>query len=177
MLSGETASGQYPRETVRVMSQIVIEAERSREYYQKRDILPLPGSAVESIEFSASRIAHHVGAVAISCLTHSGKAARVLAKYRPDTPIVAIVDNPSVLRQLAFVWGVQGIVIPKIVGTDDLFTMVETVLGQNGWAEPEDLVVVTAGIPTLRRGTTNMVKVHRIGAAAERVARGRPSDT
>ncbi len=68
------------------------------------------------------------------------------------------------IRRLSFVWGVRGVLISKIVSTDDLFTMVERVLLENEWAQPEDLVVVTAGIPTLRRGTTNMVKVHRMGA-------------
>jgi pyruvate kinase len=61
-------------------------------------------------------------------------------------------------------WGVRGHTIPNIVATDDLFQMVEQVLTERKWAQAEDLVVVTAGIPTLRRGTTNMVKVHRIGS-------------
>ncbi len=168
MLSGETAGGQFPLEAVSTMARIILEAERSKEFYSgPKNILPLPGSAVESIEFSASRIATHTGAVAIGCITHSGVAAKTLAKFRPDTPIVAITDNEAVLRKLAFVWGVRGVTIPKILGTDDLFAMVENVLMVNGWAEPEDLIVVTAGIPTLRRGTTNMVKVHRVGAQTE----------
>ena len=169
MLSGETASGDYPLEAVETMARIILESERARDLYSgPRDILPMPGSVVESIEFSASRIANHVGAVAIACLTHSGMAARVLAKYRPDTPIVAIMDNEEALRRLAFVWGIRGVMIPKIVSTDDLFAMVEKVLLTHGWAEAEDLVVVTAGVPTLRRGTTNMVKVHRIAASNDR---------
>lgn len=171
MLSGETASGAYPMEAVRTMARIVLEAERSRDLYSgpgPREIVPMPGSIVESIEFSASRIATHVGAVAIACLTHSGMAARSLAKYRPETPIVAIMDNEAMLRRLQFTWGVRGVLIPKIVGTDDLFAMVENVLKAEGWADQEDLVVVTAGVPTLRRGTTNMIKVHRIGAINER---------
>lgn len=169
MLSGETASGEYPLEAVRTMVRIIVEAERSRESYAiPRDILPIPGSVVESIEFSTSRIAYHTGAVAIACLTHSGTAARVLAKFRPETPIVAIMDSEASLRKLAFVWGVRGALIPRIVGTDDLFAMVEDVMIREGWAEQEDLVVVTAGVPTLRRGTTNMVKVHRVGAPMDR---------
>jgi pyruvate kinase len=169
MLSAETASGQYPFETVRTMGRIVLDAERSRDNFSRhRDNPALPGSVVDAIEHSAASIAKQVGAVAIACLTHSGMAARTLAKYRPTTPIVAIMDNEASLRKLAFVWGVRGTIIPKIVATDDLFAMVEKVLQSNGWAEAEDLVVVTAGIPTLRRGTTNMIKVHRVGATAER---------
>jgi pyruvate kinase len=173
MLSGETASGEYPIETVEVMSRIVVEAERNKEFSRgPTDLIPMPGSTVESIEFSASRIAHHVGAVAIACLTHSGMAARALAKFRPDTPIVAIMDKESMLRRLMFCWGVRGVVIPRILATDDLFQMVENVLVQEKWAHMGDVIVVTAGVPTLRRGTTNMVKVHKIGAASERGPKG-----
>lgn len=169
MLSGETAGGDFPVETVRTMARIIIEAERSREYFQSSgDRAPISGSVVDAVEWSASKIAEQIGAVAIACLTHSGMAAKTLAKYRPETPIVAIMDNEEQLRRLAFVWGVRGVLIPKIVATDDLFAMVEDVMQSCSWASKDDLVVVTAGIPTLRRGTTNMVKVHRIGATGDR---------
>jgi len=169
MLSGETASGSYPSETVSTMTRIVLEAERVKGLYARNpQIVPIPGSVVNAIESSAAIIADQVGAVAIACLTHSGTAAKTLAKYRPDVPIVAIMDNEIMLRRLAFVWGVRGELIPKIVATDDLFSMVENVLRSSGWADLEDLVVVTAGVPTLKRGTTNMVKVHRIGVPSSR---------
>lgn len=165
MLSGETASGKYPFDSVRTMARIVIEAERSMaEYSRHTKASPAPGSTVDAIELAASVMAHQVGAVAIACLTHSGTAAKTLAKYRPQPPIVAIMDNELMLRRLSFLWGVRGVLIPKIVATDDLFAMVENVLQEHQWAAAEDLVVVTAGVPTLKRGTTNMVKVHRIGA-------------
>lgn len=173
MLSAETASGQYPREAVRVMTRIILEAEQAKEVYSRHpDVLPLPGSVVDAIEASAAHIAEQVGAVAIACITHSGMAARTLAKYRPVTPIVAIMDHEPTLRRLSFVWGVQGEIIPKILATDDLFAMVEKVLKNSGWADSQDLVVVTAGVPTLRRGTTNMIKVHRMGVQSERPPRG-----
>jgi pyruvate kinase len=169
MLSAETASGRYPMETVQVMARIVAESERSMDVYGRNHVTsPVSGSVVDSIEYSASKIARAVGAVGIACLTHSGMAARTLAKYRPETPIIAIMDSEANLRRLAFVWGVQGTLIPKLVATDDLFAMVENVMQSKGWAQAEDLVVVTAGVPTLRRGTTNMVKVHRVGVSAER---------
>jgi pyruvate kinase len=166
MLSGETASGQYPVDTVQVMSRIIIESERSQELFTgpQHNILPMPGSVVESIEFSASRIANHVGAVALATITHSGVAAKALAKFRPQVPIIAVTENEEVIRRLQFVWGVRGVTIPKIVATDDIFAIVERVLNDHGWAEAEDLIVVTAGVPTLRRGTTNMIKVHRVSA-------------
>ena len=169
MLSGETASGQYPFEAVETMARIITESERSKELYSgPQNILPMPGSVVESIEFSASRIANHVGAVAIATITHSGVAAKSLAKYRPEKPIIAITESEEVLRRLAFVWGVRGLLIPKIVGTDDIFGVVEKRLVERKLAEAEDNIVVTAGIPTLGRGTTNMVQVHRVGVKPSR---------
>lgn len=165
MLSGETASGEYPVETVNTMARIILDAERMKTAHSRHPLLtPKAGIVVDAIEHSAAGIADQVGAIAIACLTHSGMAARTLAKYRPNVPVVAITDNEMMLRRLSFVWGVQGVIIPKIVATDDLFAMVENVLKTNLWAQAEDLIVVTAGVPTLRRGTTNMVKVHRIGA-------------
>jgi pyruvate kinase len=172
MLSGETAAGKYPLEAVRMMSKIILGAQDSlAEYTTRPQVQPLPGSAVDSIEYSASKIAFHVGASAVACLTHSGMAARTLSKYRPETPIVAIMDSAESLRKLSFVWGVQGVIIPKILATDDLFAMVEKVLTEAGLAHDGDWIVVTAGVPTLRRGTTNMVKVHQIGAPIERPSR------
>ncbi len=172
MLSGETAAGEYPLEAVRMMSRIILGAQDSlSEYTTRPQVQPLPGSAVDSIEYSASKIAFHVGASAVACLTHSGMAARTLSKYRPETPIIAIMDSAESLRKLSFVWGVQGVLIPKILATDDLFAMVEKVLTEAELAQDGDWIVVTAGVPTLRRGTTNMVKVHQIGAPMERPTR------
>ena len=174
MLSAETASGQYPLEAVRVMSKVILEAEQFRSSYGRHpDLIPMSGSVVDSIEFSASRIADHVGAAAITCLTHSGVAAKALSKFRPSRPIVAITDNEDSLRKLAFVWGVQGVLIPDIVATEDVFEMAERVLTEHKWAQVDDLVVVTAGMPTLRRGTTNMMKVHRVGSLVEKAAKNR----
>jgi pyruvate kinase len=173
MLSGETASGEYPAIVVETMAKIVVEAESAMDSYSRhRNKFPVPGSVVDAIEHSAAQMAQQVGAVAIAALTHSGMAARTLAKYRPDSPIVAIMDDEVMLRRLGFVWGIRGAIIPKIVATDDLFAMVENALISNKWAEAEDIVVVTAGIPTLRRGTTNMVKIHKIGVHNERAPRG-----
>ena len=163
MLSAESASGEYPIEAVETMAKIILEAESEAVKYSVHEhLVPLSGSIVDSIEYSASKIATHVGASAIACLTHSGTAARTLAKYRPEIPIVAIMDNEASLRKLAFVWGVSGILIPELVATDDLFGMVSRVLVDHHRAEEEDYIVVTAGVPSLGRGTTNTIKVHQI---------------
>ena len=170
MLSAETASGEYPVEAVKMMARIIEGAEKSIHKYTNRPVnQPVPGSIIDSIEFAAARIANEIGATAIACVTHMGTSARAIAKYRPDIPIVAVIDRPEVLRRLAFVWGVEGILIPSIVPTDDLFMMLEEEFEKRGMVSDGDLIVVTAGIPSLRRGTTNTVKVHRVGSPMERM--------
>jgi len=166
MLSAESASGEYPVESVETMSRIIDEAEDGgRKYSTHLSMTPMSGSIVDSIEYSASKIATHVGASVIACLTHTGLAAKTLAKYRPEIPLVAIMDNEASLRKLSFVWGVEGILIPELVATDDLFGMVARVLTDHGRVGEDDFIVVTAGIPTLGRGTTNTIKVHQVKAA------------
>lgn len=165
MLSAESASGQYPVQAVETMAKIILEAESDTHLYSVHEnLIPISGSIVDSIEFSASRIASHVGAVAIACLTHSGTAVKTLAKYRPEIPIIAIMDNEASLRKLAFFWGIRGILIPELAATDDLFGMVAQELVKNGKAEDQDFVVITAGVPSLGRGTTNTIKVHQVKA-------------
>ncbi|MBS1961521.1 MAG: pyruvate kinase [Bdellovibrionales bacterium] len=175
MLSAESASGQYPVVAVETMARIILESERSKELYSAGGhvVMPMAGSVVESIEFSASRIATHTGSVAIAVITHSGVAAKSLAKYRPEIPIIAFTENDEVVRRLLFTWGIRSMKIPQIVPTDDIFAVVERVLAEHKLAEPEDLIVITAGIPTLRRGTTNMIKVHRVGASSQSPRPGR----
>jgi len=172
MLSGETASGSYPIEAVETMARVITESERSPELFARfQQIIPQPGSVVESIQFSASKIASHLSASILACITHSGVAARALAKYRPQTNIIAITERPEILRRLAFTWGVRGVAIDKLVATDDVFAMVERVLLEYKLSQKDETVVITAGIPTLRRGTTNMIKVHKIGASPSREIR------
>lgn len=169
MLSAESASGKYPLLAVKTMAKIIEGAENDYDRFSvKEQLLPIKGSVVESIEFSAARVASHVEAKAVVCLTHSGLAAKTVAKFRPSTPIIAIMDRDEAIRKLAFSWGVNGVLIPEIVATDDLFAMVEQVLVKHGIAKKGDFVVVTAGVPTLKKGTTNMIKAHQIGAPTAR---------
>lgn len=174
MLSAETASGDYPREAVAVMAKIVLEAERHQlEAALRKKQQPLAGIAVDAIEHAAAEIAELMDAAAIAVTTNSGMAARTLARHRPTKPIVAFMHNETALRKLAMVWGVHGQIAETFKDTDDLFDKIEEGLKRSGWAKDEDIIVVTAGIPSLMRGTTNMVKVHKVGASIER-ARGLP---
>ena len=163
MLSAESASGNYPVKTVQTMARILSEAQKHLKQLGINHVIDLPRTnVVEAIEQSAAKIAEQIGAAAIVCLTHSGHAAQMLSKYRPTIPIVAIVNQPHIYRRLGFFWGVHRLMIDKIVPTDAFFLKIDSLLKSHGWAKKGQKIVLTAGIPTLKRGTTNTIHIHQI---------------
>jgi pyruvate kinase len=176
MLSNETATGEYPIESVTTMSHIILGAETlsSRPITHANpwgsgwnDSTKLPVS--EAIEAAATRLAHSMGAKALACLTRSGQAARQLAKYRPQIPIFAFAENKKVRHQLCLCWGVS--VIPWREMTSQDYTLFDTLvaeLGRLGFLKEGDYSVLTAGIPTTRQvGTTNTIVVKKYSSQNE----------
>jgi len=165
MLSGETAIGSYPLETVRMMVRIAERADAA--------IVPRhrPSSQVSAGEMSFADAvgratftsAFDIGAKLILCFTMSGFTARLIAKYRPPVPIIAATQSEDVCRKLALCWGVQPVIVPPVSDTDGMVATVERTLIEQGLAKPGDSVVFTAGTPLLKSGTTNLIKLHRIG--------------
>jgi pyruvate kinase len=159
MLSAETAAGAHPIEAVRVMSRI---AERAEEYraenpsYWEREELEGEDHLVDAVSLGAVEIAEEIGASAIACLTHSGRTARMIARYRPLVPVVALTDNPLLERTLNLVWGVDCLGIDRIEETERVIAVVRERLGAVGYVGS---VVLTAGVPTKERGSTNTVNV------------------
>ncbi|MGF7185639.1 pyruvate kinase [Desulfitispora alkaliphila] len=169
MLSGETAAGKYPVESVRTMAQIANRTEQAiREDEQREKIRP-EHTVTDSIGYATCSIATDLDAEAIITATVSGSTARVVAKYRPRAPIIAATPSRKVLRQLNLVNGVLPIFVNKTDGTDE--TIRETVSKAliEELISTGDLVVVTAGVPVGMPGTTNLIKVHVVG---EIVAQG-----
>ncbi len=165
MLSAETAIGAYPEEAVRMMSRIIERAERSPAYQS----LPSPVAAGESqsvpeaVAEAAGSAARELGAAAIAVFTQSGGTARVVAKFRPITPVYAFTPMESVRRRLALVWGIRPRDVAMLPGTDDMIDAVVRGLVREGAVKRGDLIVITAGTPVQRPGSTNFLKVHRIG--------------
>jgi pyruvate kinase len=164
MLSEETAIGQYPVETVKMMSLIALEAEAALPYEENfagraKDLQPLTDDA---ISYAACHTARQLGAKAVVAYTATGSTARRVSKYRPVTPIVAVTANESTRRQLALTWGVTALKIsePKVIL--NIFSRAAKAVKKCGLAKAGDLVVVTAGIPMGHSGTTNMLKVEKI---------------
>ncbi|MED3648009.1 pyruvate kinase [Halalkalibacterium halodurans] len=171
MLSGETAAGDYPVEAVQTMSRIAERAEQALNYQEilSKHTKEARTTITSAISQSVGHTAFNLNASAILTATESGHTARVVAKYRPKSPIVAVTSNETVVRQLALVWGVYSILGEEAETTDDMLQVtVETAL-KSQLVKQGDLVVITAGVPVGETGTTNIMKVHVIG---EVVAKG-----
>jgi len=163
MLSGETSVGEYPVEAVRVMTRI-IEATESGALEAMRDRRsPITSTKQEAIAESAVRAAQELNAAAVAVFTQTGVAVRLVAKYRPLPPLLAFTTEPAVRSQLTLVWGAETFVVPTVGHTDEMVQQVERALLDLGRAKLGDLVVIVAGTPPGRRGSTNMLKIHRLG--------------
>ena len=171
MLSGETAAGQYPEEAVKTMRNIAISAEAAQDYKKllsDRTKL-VETSLVNAIGVSVAHTALNLNVKAIVAATESGSTAITISKYRPHSDIIAVTPSEHTARQLALVWGAYPVVKKGRKTTDDLLnnavaTAVETEKVGNG-----DLIIITAGVPTGEKGTTNMMKLHLVG---DEIARG-----
>jgi pyruvate kinase len=124
-----------------------------------------PHAVTDAISDAVVRIADEVGARLIVTSTWSGYTARQIARERPHQTIVALTPNAKVLRQLALVWGVVPVLVPEYEGTDEMLRVATESLLRERYAVPGELVVLCAGVPTGGGGTTNFIKVERLGAA------------
>ncbi len=160
MLSEETAIGEYPVEAVEIMSKIARSIENTALTYLKRtgEI----GSVTEAIGESACEIAQRLNAAAIIANTTSGSTAKLVAKFRPKTPIVAVTYSDKVLNKSALIWGVHAIKIPFCTDTDLMLRRSIEAAAEAGFVKRGDCVVITAGVPFGVVGTTNFIKVERV---------------
>ncbi len=164
MLSAETGAGKYPVESVKMMARISVSAEGSL-HHQGFKELPLKASPsiAEMIADGAYHTARTAGVAAIVVFTSTGSTARLIARYRPPVPIYAFTGSEAVARQLTPVYGVRGIVAPMVASTDEMLAQMDRMLLDRGWMKIRDLVVMVAGQPIGRSGTTNLMKLHRVG--------------
>ncbi|WP_188399223.1 pyruvate kinase [Sporomusa sp. GT1] len=165
MLSGETASGQYPVEAVQTMAKLAVRIEASLPYDR---MLLAKGigqekTTTEAISHASVQVAHGLGAAAILAATHTGHAARMVSKYRPKSAIIAVTPRENTLRRSLLYWGVYPVLAPDATSTDEMTAnAIGSALAADAVKEG-DLVVVTAGVPSGTSGTTNMIRVHVVG--------------
>ena len=165
MLSGETAAGDYPIETIKAMASIARTTEHDIDYLRRfrlRDIDELP-NVTNAISHATVTTAHDLNARAIITVTKTGQTARLISKYRPSYPIISCTTEPTILRQMNMSWGVTPLLIDEKESTDELFDAAVEAAEANNLVDNGDLVVITAGVPLGVSGTTNMMKVHVIG--------------
>ncbi len=165
MLSGETAAGKYPLETVEVMSKIAQKAESAMDYWKRftTQQTEINTSVTNAISHATCTTALDLKASAIITVTQSGHTARMISRFRPACPIIATTVNPKVQRQLSLSWGVLPYLVPVANTTDEMFDMgIEKAL-ESGLVKNGELAVITAGVPAGISGTTNTLKVHIVG--------------
>lgn len=160
MLSGETASGKYPLDAVETMVDIVEAAERATDYWKRfrTATFHLDRSINNAISHTSCLTAMDLNATAILAATQSGHTARMISRFRPGCHIAALTTQERVCRQLALAWGVTPYLSGTVDSTDRLFTLCVDCARKEGMVRPGDTVVITAGVPLGKTGSTNLIK-------------------
>ncbi len=165
MLSGETSVGAFPIVAVQTMARIIVKMEDNA-----LDSIPALGGRPRTkggaITRAAAEVGDLLGARFLVAFTQSGDSARRLSRLRSPIPLVAFTPEQAVRSQLSLVWGVETFLTPFVSTTDEMVRQVEQLLLGAGRVVEGDLVVIVAGSPPGAAGSTNAMRVHRIGDAA-----------
>jgi pyruvate kinase len=159
MLSGETAVGEYPAESVMYMDRIARVVEPSigyRHQFPERGVDPTVGQAMSN---ATCDLAETLGARVIIVPTFTGRTASRVARLRPHQPIIALTPNRTAVSQLALEWGVLPVYMPECANVEELWTESLDAARESGLVDRGDLVVITAGTAVNTPGTTNLIKV------------------
>ncbi|MEM2900031.1 MAG: pyruvate kinase, partial [Thermoplasmata archaeon] len=168
MLSGETAVGKYPVETVKIMAQIAKRADATNptvhtEFGMDGTAKTNPRITIASaVSHAAAHLADELDASAIVTFTESGSTALYMSKYRPETRIIAFTTNEKTCNQLSLLWGVNPFVLEYTEDTSELIRKAEEFMLKHGCINKGEIIVVTAGIPS-GKGITNVARVIRVG--------------
>jgi pyruvate kinase len=169
MLSGETSVGEWPTETVEVMSRI-IESTEDHGLGRMTAIDWQPRTRGGVIAKAAAEVAERVGAKYLVAFTQSGDSARRLSRYRGTIPMIAFTPVAAVRSQLALSWGIETFKAPQVEHTDEMVRQVDEHLLRVHRVQEGDLVVIIAGSPPGLPGSTNALRIHRMGDAINEVA-------
>lgn len=165
MLSEETAVGRYPVKAVEAMSKIASGAEDSfpfRTWFERYDSA-VGLSPEEAVAFAACQMADRIGAAAIVTFTRSGSTCRLVSKYRPAQPILAMTPEEGTLRSLSLVWGAVPMLTERVTHADDVERTAVRLALDSGRVRSGEQIVITAGLPVHVEGTTNLIKVATAG--------------
>ncbi|MGB9681477.1 MAG: pyruvate kinase [bacterium] len=164
MLSGETAIGKYPKESVLTMAKIAEYTESQLKYGEilRRRAEFSTNSPTDAIGYATCEIAQRLGAKAIITSTQSGYTARMVAKYRPPQPIIAVTPDANIQRRLLLLWGISPLLTKIYTTTDEMIEASVQASLDAGYIRRGDTIVLTGGIPVGIGGTTNFLKVHQV---------------
>lgn len=165
MLSGETASGNYPVEAVETMSRIAVRIEGALKY---PEILMAKGlenqrTTTSAISHATAQIAYELGATAILTATEHGYTARMVSKYRSKANVIAVTPHKKTMRRMLLLWGVYPVLGVATSNSDDMVNNAVSCARKVGAVNDGDLVIITAGLPVGTSGSTNMIRVHVVG--------------
>ncbi len=163
LLSAETAVGRFPEEAVAMMSRIIVETERERLSPPERNEQGAQSFA-DTTAAIACQAASQTRAKLIACFTESGRTAILVAKYRPDVPVIAFCSNDMARRRLAITWGLRS---DKLEVAEDVETMVKSVeerLLARNLVRPGERLVIVFGAPVGEKGHTNSLRLHEVGS-------------
>lgn len=165
MLSGETAAGNYPTEAVKTMHNIASRAETALQYRQLLHTRSKESNKTmtDAISESVAHTALNLGVAAVIAPTESGHTARMISRYRPEAPIIAVTSHERVARRLSLVWGVVPRLGKGAASTDEMLDNAVHEGLNSQYIKHGDLVVITAGVPVGEKGTTNLMKIHVVG--------------
>lgn len=167
MLSGETAGGSYPVESVSMMARIAEKTEESINYYKdiNKNHIETKTSVTDAISYATCAISSNVEATSILTVTNSGFTARMVSKFKPFCPIVAITHNEVIYRQMSLTWGVVPVLVKDITKQTEVFALAVKKTEELNIVKDGDTVVIVAGMPLGVTGKTNNIRVHVIGEA------------
>jgi len=169
MLSGETSVGEFAIEAVQTMARIIQKTEEGG-LDRIRPIMTAPRTKGGAITKAATEVGAIVDAKYLVAFTQSGDSARRMSRLRSPIPILAMTPEVGTYNRLALSWGVESMLTPIVGATDEMVKLVDTVLIDSGRAQLGDQVMIVAGSPPGIPGSTNAMRVHRVGDAVGGVA-------
>lgn len=163
MLSGETANGKYPLESVTMMAKICVRTEAYiKEQQAKKGLKVEHTDRTESVAQAVVQAAHNLELETIVAPTSSGRTARLISKYRPNANIIAATFSEKVQRSLALSWGVTPFVVDTPSSSDEMIAGAKALVVEKGFAKEGDSIIISAGVPVGTSGSTNMMMIENI---------------
>ncbi len=163
MLSGETAVGKYPVQAIKAMADINCEAERNMDYRAKFEgMAPKIKNISDAVSHATVSAAFDLSAAAAIVVTRTGTTARMISRFRPSMPIIAAVTSVKAYHKLAINWGVTPVLAELQLDTDNLFRHAVSLAKDTGLVKKGDIVTITAGLPVIESGNTNILKIETV---------------